>query len=36
MSTITYHNEGDYLIPDLIAPESPEIGIWGYRRREYL
>ena len=36
MSEITYHCEGDYLIPDLIAPKSPKIGIWGYRRREYL
>ncbi|MBQ6755601.1 MAG: TnpV protein [Oscillospiraceae bacterium] len=36
MSEITYHCEGDYLIPDLIAPKSPEIGIWGYRRRKYL
>ena len=36
MYTINYHCEGDYLIPDLIAPESPKLGIWGYRRREYL
>ena len=33
---LTYHREGDYLIPDLIAPESPHIGIWGERRRTYL
>lgn len=33
---LTYHWEGDYLIPDLIAPESPKIGIWGERRRQYL
>ena len=32
MYTINYHCEGDYLIPDLVAPESPKIGIWGYRR----
>ncbi len=32
----TYHQEGDYLIPDLIAPEAPNIGIWGQRRRKYL
>ena len=32
----TYHWEGDYLIPDLVAPESPHIGIWGERRRQYL
>lgn len=32
----TYHREGDYLIPDLIAPEAPQTGIWGMRRREFL
>lgn len=32
----TYHREGDYLIPDLIAPEAPRIGVWGMRRRDYL
>ena len=33
---LTYHWEGDYLIPDLVAPESPHIGIWGERRRRFL
>ena len=33
---LTYHWEGDYLIPDLAAPESPKIGIWGERRRRFL
>jgi len=33
---VTYHYEGDYLIPDLIPPESPKIGVWGMRRRDYL
>ena len=33
---LTYHWEGDYLIPDLVAPESPHIGIWGERRRQFL
>ena len=33
---ITYHREGDYLIPDLIPPESPRIDIWGQRRRNFL
>ena len=33
---LTYHWEGDYLIPDLIAPESPHIGIWGERRRQFM
>ncbi len=32
----TYHWEGDYRIPDLVAPEVPNIGIWGHRRRKYL
>ena len=36
MSEITYHHEGDYLIPDLLPPESPNIGVWGMRRRNYL
>ena len=32
----TYHQEGDYLLPNLVAPESIPIGIWGQRRRRYL
>ena len=36
MSDITYHRDGDYLIPDLIPPESPRIGVWGMRRKQYL
>ena len=36
MSEITYHREGDYLIPDLIPPESPRVGVWGTRRKQYL
>ncbi len=32
----TYHWEGNYRIPDLVAPESPNIGIWGQRRRKFL
>ena len=32
----TYHREGDFLIPDLVPPPSPHIGIWGERRRQYL
>ena len=35
-NNLTYHWEGDYLIPDLVAPESPHIGIWGERRRRFL
>lgn len=34
--SITYHREGDYLIPDLLPPESPLIGVWGRRRQNYL
>ena len=32
----TYRREGDYLLPDIEAPESPQIGIWGQRRLQYL
>ena len=34
--SITYHNEGDYLIPNLLPPSSPHIGVWGMRRKRYL
>ena len=33
---ITYHHEGDYLLPDLTPPVSIPVGIWGQRRRRYL
>lgn len=36
MNELTYHREGDYLIPDLVPPPSPKIGIWGMRRRDFL
>ncbi len=32
----SYYWEGDYRIPNLIAPEAPNIGIWGQCRRKYL
>lgn len=32
----TYHQEGDYFLPDLSASELPAIGVWGQRRRRYL
>ncbi len=32
----TYHQAGNYLLPDLEAPASPCIGVWGQRRRRYL
>ena len=35
---ITYHKEGDYLIPDLYLPNQPEghIGKYGQLRLNYL
>lgn len=36
MNELTYHREGDYLLPELIPPEAPRIGGWGMRRREFL
>ena len=33
---LTYHREGDYLLPNVIQPENPHIGIWGLRRKNYL
>ena len=36
MDEITYHREGDYLVPNLLPPESPHIGIWGIRRLNFL
>ena len=32
MNEITYHREGDYLIPDLYLPEQPEKSIGKYSR----
>jgi hypothetical protein len=36
MKELTYHWEGDYLIPDLEAPEAPRIGKYGTMRHQYL
>lgn len=33
---LTYHAEGDFLIPNLVPPEPPNIGVWGERRRQFL
>ncbi len=33
---ITYRQEGDYLVPNLVPPEGAPVGIWGQRRRKYL
>ena len=32
----TYKQVGDYLLPNVEAPESPAIGIWGQWRHKYL
>jgi len=32
----TYRQKGDYLLPNVKAPENPAIGIWGQRRVQYL
>lgn len=31
-----YKLVGDYYLPCLEAPEEPQIGVWGQRRRTYL
>lgn len=36
MQNFTYHSEGSYLLPDMIPPKAPKIGVWGHRRRAYL
>ena len=36
MKELTYHWEGDYLIPDLEAPEAPKVGRFGTLRHKYL
>ena len=33
---LTYTMQGDYLIPDLTVPESPELGKYGMLRRTFL
>ena len=32
----TYHQDGDYFLPDLSVSELPAIGIWGQRWKRYL
>ena len=34
--TTTYTKIGDYLLPNLIPPESPKVGRWGMLRFNYL
>lgn len=36
MTQLTYTQRGDYLIPDLEAPEAPRIGKFGTMRHQYL
>lgn len=36
MQELTYHQNGDYLIPDLETPEAPRIGKYGTMRHQYL
>lgn len=36
MLELTYHWEGDYLIPNLEPPEAPRIGKYGTMRHKYL
>ena len=36
MQELTYHRNGDYLIPDLEAPDAPRIGKYGTMRHKYL
>ena len=31
-----YRQVGNYLLTNLEVPESPQVGIWGERRRRYL
>ena len=33
---LTYTMQGDYLIPDLLPPESPKVGKYGMLRRSHL
>ena len=35
-TNITYHRAGDYLLPNLVPPKAPNIGVWGLRRKNYL
>lgn len=36
MKELTFHQNGDYLIPDLEASEAPRIGKYGTMRHQYL
>lgn len=32
----TYHQEGDYLLPDIELPDEKPVGVWGTRHYHYL
>ena len=36
MQELTYHWEGDYLVPDLDPPETPTIGKFGTMHHDFL
>jgi hypothetical protein len=35
---VTFHQEGDYFIPNLVLPTEKErpVGVWGQRHKRYL
>lgn len=32
----TFHQNGDYLLPNPVPPESIPVSIWGQRRKQHL
>lgn len=32
----TYHQQGDYLLPNLATPENISVGVWGQRHLRYI
>lgn len=32
----TYHQQGDYMLPDLAAPENISVGVWGQQHLRYI
>lgn len=33
---LTYRQEGDYLLPNVVPPENPRVGKYGMLRRDFL
>jgi len=33
---LTYRQEGDYLLPNVMLPENPKVGKYGMLRRDFL